>query len=50
MEWLHLVQDNDNLWKVVRTVFGIQISQNAGNVLDAVSKRNLLHVVCWLVI
>jgi hypothetical protein len=47
--WVRMVQDSENLWKVVKTLMKIQVSQNAGNFLDAVSRSSLLHVVIWLV-
>jgi hypothetical protein len=49
VEWVHVVQDSENLWKVVKTAVDIQLSQNAGNFLDAVSRITLLHGVGFLV-
>ena len=49
MGWNHLVQRSENLWKVVKTVKNIQVSQNAANFLDAVSRSSLLHEVVCLV-
>jgi len=45
-----MVQDSENLWKAVKTVMNIQVSQNVGNFLGAVSRSTLLHGFSWLVI
>jgi hypothetical protein len=44
-----MVQDSEDLLKVVKTVMNIQVSQNAGNFLDMVARSTLLHGVGWLV-
>jgi hypothetical protein len=44
-----MVQDSENLWKGVKTVMNVKVSQNAGNFLDAVSRSTLLHGVGWLI-
>jgi len=44
-----VVQDSENVRKVVKTVMNIQVSQNVANFVDAVSRSTLLHGFSWLV-